>query len=145
MGCTPNDDRASPAGIGIRNPDQLEAIQTSNGLWWLAVFADPERIAVGTFGSENTALAHRQWLIDQRKRMEPVERARQQADHRLHEGLELARAVDSFAQELQQVAATLYEQRNALQIPADYIQRLFTIRNNLNLATHAFREAVGHG
>jgi len=138
MGCNPTGP-TSPAGVGIKDPENLEAIQTSNGLWWLAVSADPERIAIGTFGSEMTALAHRQWLIDQRKRMAPVEAARTQAAERLNAGLELARAVDSFAQDLAVSNSTIANDPDH----AGLFKSLFSIRCNLSAATSAYRKAVG--
>lgn len=68
MGSTPNGRPTNPAGVGIRNPQELEPVQSASGLWWLAPSGDLERIAIGTFGSEETAAAHRQWLVDRATR-----------------------------------------------------------------------------
>jgi hypothetical protein len=45
------------------HPRDLEPRRLANDLWWLCVNGDPERIAVGSFGSERQANIYRDGLI----------------------------------------------------------------------------------
>ncbi len=78
MGSTLGLPTARPAGPGnpqpkpIRNPHRdLDAWQASNGLWWLCVDGDPERIHSGPFGNRPSAIANRDWLVDSWKARHP--------------------------------------------------------------------------